>query len=141
MIWEAYGTSDSSIYSSVIDVYANRDYSLQVEVLRSGLGDATAMISSIKVDGIYVGQCNPDGSDTDCDFFNCGSAIGSKVFSSKTGKLSVELEYDGNSAECYCDTSNWKCSSAADSLFKTDIVAAAQITLTPWGRLNLMSLF
>ena len=137
-IWSASGASDSSIYSKVIDVYPNTEYTLQIHALRSGLASSNAKISKIVIDGINVGhECNPDGKDTDCDFYNCGSAIGNTRFGSTSGKLSVELEYEKNSAECYCDTTNWRCSSGMGSFFKTHIEAAAQIILTPWGNLVL----
>ena len=136
MIYEEYGTSSSSTYSRVIDVYPNEKYSVQIEVLRSGLGGSDDKVSNIIIDGISVGECNPPGSDSDCDFYNCGSQLGSTIFSSITGKIPVDLEYVGNSYECNCDTAAWTCSSGIDSLFKTPMLAAARVTFKPWGKQN-----
>ena len=127
------GTDVSSTLSAVIDVYPNTKYTVKVEVLRSGLGDQNAKISSIVVDGTSIGECNPPGSDTSCDFYNCVSQLDSQVFTSKSGKLPVEIKYVRNSFECRCDTDSWSCSAG---LSGTQMVAAARLTLNPWGKWN-----
>ena len=125
------------MYSKTVQVYPNQEYSVDVEVLRSGLADTNSKIYDIKIDGISIGECNPTGSDYDCDFYECGTIPGTKIFSSSTGHFVVELDYVGQSYKCDCDTSSWTCASNIGSVFQIDnptqIVAAARINFRPWG--------
>ena len=109
-------------------------YIVSIEVLRNGLGNANSKVSKIKLNGQNIGECNPDGSDDDCTFFNCDSSISEKEFSSNSEKLTLKLEYVGNSENCSCDKSTWECSSAleSDELDSPTVLSAvARITLTP----------
>ena len=141
MIYQEGMSVGTSRYSQTIQVYPNQEYSLDVEVLRSGLSDANSKISDIKVDGISIGECNPAGSDNACDFYECGMIPGTKVFSSPTGSFVVEVDYVGQSYQCDCDVSTWTCQKNVGSIFgidnPTQIVAAARINFRPWGKNDL----
>ena len=43
-------------------------YRLKVEVLRNDLADSDEKGADIALDGVSIGDCNPDGSDLDCTF-------------------------------------------------------------------------
>ena len=107
---------------------------VSIEVLRNGLGNADDKVSKIKLNGQNIGECNPDGLDDDCTFFNCDSSLSEKEFSSNSETLTFKLEYVGNSENCSCDTSTWECSSTleSDELDSPTVMSAvARITLTP----------
>ena len=117
-----------------IKVYPGQLYSVSVEVLRNGLGNAEDKVSNIRLNGENIGTCNPDGSDTDCTFYACDSSLTAKDFSSNSGTITYKLDYVGNSESCSCDTNTWECSSTLefDEVDSPTIMSAvARITLTP----------
>jgi hypothetical protein len=125
---------DNSPYSLEINVYPGKVYLVSVEVLRNGLGNDDDKVSKIRLNGNNIGTCNPDGSDTDCTFYDCDSTLTEKEFSSNSETLTFKLDYVGNSESCSCDTSTWECSSNMESDevdSPTAMTAVARITLTP----------
>ena len=125
---------DNSPYSMDIKVYPGQLYSVSVEVLRNGLGNADDKVSNIRLNGENIGTCNPDGSDTDCTFYDCDSFLTAKEFSSNSETLTFKLDYVGNSQSCSCDTNTWECSSKLefDEVDSPTIMSAvARITLIP----------
>ena len=133
MVFEEGSVAGStSTYSTVIDVYPDVQYAIGVHVLQNGLADADGKVNVI-VEGDSIGECNPDGNNNDCTFYDCSSQLRSRVYSSPSGKISVDLQYSGNSAAyCSCDTTSWVCSSGIE---RTPIVVAANIELKPWGKM------
>ena len=117
-----------------IKVYPGKVYRVGVEVLRNGLANADAKVSKIRLNGENIGTCNPDGSDTDCTFYDCDSFLTAKEFSSNSEAITFKLYYDGNSESCSCDTNTWDCSSTLefDQVDSPTIMSAvSRITLTP----------
>ena len=103
-------------------------------MLRNGLGNGDSKVSKIKLNGQNIGECNPDGLDDDCTFFDCDSSLTEKQFASDSETLTLKLHYVGNSEKCSCDTSTWECSSNLESdeaNSPTIMTAVARITLTP----------
>ena len=133
MIFEEGSVAGStSTYSSVIDVYPDVKYTIAVHVLQNGLEDTDANVKII-VEGNSIGECSPTGNNNDCSFYDCSSQVSSRIYSSPSGKISVELQYVGNSAAyCSCDITSWACSS---DIARTPVVMAANIELKPWGRI------
>ena len=133
MVFEEGSVAGSTLtYFSEIDVYPDVKYTIAVHVLQNGLEDSDANVNII-VEGNSIGTCNPDGNNNDCSFYDCSSHVTSRVYSSPSGKISVELQYSGTSAAyCSCDTTSWACSS---DIVRTQVVMAANIELKPWGKI------
>jgi hypothetical protein len=73
-------------------------YSVQVEVLRNDLGSASERVTSIYIDGMDLGGCNPDGGDYDCTFFDCASQLtGSTVTAQNYGVMELAIDVTGHS--------------------------------------------
>ena len=125
------GASTKSTYESTINVAPNLDYEVKIEVLRNDLGSSDERVSKITVDGVAIGDCNPDGGDYDCTFFNCRDTIQNEVVFSETGLIRVALTYQGHSWDCDCDKETWECSKENQVPTRTPMTAAARITLTP----------
>ena len=125
------GKNTMATYSSVINVMPNLDYSLKVEVLRNDLGGVNEKVSKITFDGSVIGNCNPDGHDFECTFFDCQSSIQNNTISSKNGSILVSLTFEGHSWDCDCDKKTWNCSpeNTVDGL--TPMTAVAKVTLSP----------
>ena len=125
------GKETKSTYESVINVIPNLQYQLQVEVLRNDLESASERVSRITFDDVDIGDCNPDGGDYDCNFFDCHNTIQTKTISSETGSIPVSLTYQGHSWDCDCDKETWICSRENEIAGRTPMTAAARFTLTP----------
>ena len=125
------GKQHRPTYESVINVVPNVQYQLQVEVLRNDLGSSSERVSSIMFDGAEIGDCNPDGGDYDCTFFDCHNTIQTKTISSKNGAIPVSLAYQGHSWDCDCDKETWICSEESTVAGRTPMTAVARFTLTP----------
>ena len=109
----------------------NIAYSPKIEVLRNDLGSASEKVSKITFDGAVIGDCNPDGEDYDCTFFDCYNTIKTKTISSETGLIPVSLTYQGHSWDCDCDKETWMCSRESSIPGRTPMTAVARFTLTP----------
>ena len=80
-----------STYYSNINVVPDIDYYMQIEVLRNDLGDNGERVSKITVDGVDVGDCDPDGGDYDCTFFDCQDSLEYQIVSAINGSISVSF--------------------------------------------------
>ena len=49
--------------SGTISVIPGTTYQLTVEILRNDLGSASERVTAIRIDGVDIGGCNPDGGD------------------------------------------------------------------------------
>ena len=125
------GKQTRSIYESVINVVPNLDYYLKIEVLRNDLQSYDERVSKITIDGHDVGNCNPDGKDYDCTFYDCRDSIQYEVVSSNTGLMSVAFTYEGHSWDCDCDKQTWTCKKENTVSGLTPMTAVARIKLTP----------
>ena len=125
------GETTKSTYESTINVAPNLDYDVRIEVLRNDLGENDERVSKITFDGVTIGDCNPDGSDYDCTFFDCRDTIQNAQVSSETGSIRVALTYQGHSWDCDCDKETWDCSPENQVSSRTPMTAAARITLIP----------
>ena len=54
-------------------------YTVNVEILRNDLDSSDEKVQDITLDGRSIGECNPDGGDYDCTFFNCPITSASAV--------------------------------------------------------------
>ena len=117
--------------------------------MRNDLGDGSEYVKSITVGGNDMGECHPDGSDTDCTFSNSCPALKTTVVASVAGTASVSMVFTGHSHDCDCkledaqintpDYDNNVCvrENTGDSTY-TPMKAAARFTATPVddGKLN-----
>ena len=118
-------------YKDVFNVYPGVDYSVKVEVLRNDLGSSSEKVSRIALNGHTIGDCNPDGDDFDCTFFDCSQTISSKSISSSTGSIDVSFTYQGHSWDCDCSKETWQCAKENTVTGFNPMVAVARITLSP----------
>ena len=125
------GETTKSTYESTINVAPNLDYDVRIEVLRNDLGENDERVSKITFDGVTIGDCNPDGSDYDCTFFDCRNTIRNSQVFSESGSIRVALKYQGHSWDCDCDKETWDCSQENQVPTRTPMTAAARITLIP----------
>ena len=124
------GKQNKPTYDSVINIVPNVRYHLQVEVLRNDLASSSERVSRITLDGVNIGDCNPDGADYDCTFFDCHNTIRTKhIFTN--GSIPVSLTYQGHSWDCDCDKETWMCSRESSIPGRTPMTAVARFTLTP----------
>ena len=132
MIYEE-GTAEppgEATYKARIGLSPNVNYLIKLEVLRNDLGGSDEKVNAIIFDGTNVGECNPPGSDYDCDFYDCTSKLTLKEVVSTTGLITIELKYVGHSKDCDCDKNTWECSPEDSVNGRSPMVAAARITLT-----------
>ena len=126
------GKQTKRTYESTINVVPFVDYYLKIEVLRNDLESDDERVSKITIDGVEVGDCNPDGGDYDCTFFNCQDSLQYQVVSSINGSISVAFTYEGHSWDCDCNKETWTCSKENTVKGLTPMTAVARITLTPY---------
>ena len=82
---------DNSPYATDFNVYPGKSYSVSIKVLRNGLGNADAKVSKIKLNGQNIGECNPDGLDDDCTFFDCDSSRKKYIPNHPFGDITIHL--------------------------------------------------
>ena len=125
------GNNTKATYDDVLNVLPGVDYSIKVEVLRNDLGQSAEKVSRIALNGRSIGECNPDGDDYDCTFFDCSQTISDKSISSTNGSIVASLTYEGHSWDCDCDKETWQCAKENTKVGLTPMTAVAKITLTP----------
>ena len=123
--------NEKATYEDVLNVYPGIDYSVKVEVLRNDLGSSSEKVSKIALNGHKIGDCNPDGGDYDCTFFDCSQTLSSKSISSTTGSIDISLTYQGHSWDCDCNKETWQCAKENTIIGFTPMVAVARITFAP----------
>ena len=128
------GSSKSSTPSAsgVATVTKGATYALQIEVLRNDLADASEKVEAIRVDGVDIGECNPDGGDYDCTFFDCAAQIPAQNLEVVATSSSMHFEADlvGHSHGCDCDKTTWECSKEDTVSGRKAMTAVLRITLT-----------
>ena len=100
--------------SGSVSVVPGQNYQIKVEVLRNDLGSASERVADIRIDGVSVGSCNPDGGDYDCTYFDCSVQMGAPLVTAASyGVMEFEIDVEGHSWDCDCDTETWECSEEA----------------------------
>ena len=129
----AEGKTPTSWIGSIINVVPYVPYSLKVEVLRNDLAGTEEKVSNIKLDGVTIGDCNPDGGDYDCTFFDCGQSLTKTTITSSNGSIIAALTYSdrGHTWDCDCDKNTWDCRKQNTMIGFTPMTAVARFTLTP----------
>ena len=129
------GEPDTS-YEGVTTVVPHLKYEIKVEVLRNDLAGDWEKVSAITVNGVNIGECNPDGTDDDCTFYDCNSSLTQTTVSSQNDFIKVVLHYEGHSSDCDCNKDTWECvkedANEEDPTF-ISMIAVARITLTLIG--------
>lgn len=124
------GKSAQALVSKTYTVKRGATYVVQkFEVLRNDLGGASEKVTSIKVNGVELGECNPDGGDYDCTYFDCQKT---HTFSTTSTQLTVQMTLTGHSWDCDCDTTTWECSKEdtwEGRTPRTPVTSVARITL------------
>ena len=111
-------------------------YKIGLEILQSGLNNDIARLSEFKLGGKSFGGCNPSGSETACNFYNCFDGHSTEELTSDTGVITASLVYQKNPHYiCDCSFNPWGCSPKSGYTGFIDNRAAtkgaAKITLTP----------
>jgi len=124
----------TAVVTGTATVIPGVTYHVKTEILRNDLGSSHEKVSSIRVDGYELGECNPDGGDYDCTFFDCFSAQSHTVTATST-QLQFALSYQGHSWDCDCDTTTWEsgdtsCSKESTIAGRSPMAAVARFTLT-----------
>ena len=129
----AEGKTKTPSIGSTINVVPDVTYSLKVEVLRNDLGSKSEKVSDIQLDGVTIGDCNPDGGDYDCTFFDCGQSLTKTTITSSSGSIIAALAYEGayRTHSCDCNKETWECAKQDTMIGFTPMTAVARITLTP----------
>ena len=125
------GKTAKATYEDVLEVRPDIVYSIKIEVLRNDLGDFSEKVSSIALNGEFIGDCNPDGGDYDCTFFDCARTLSTKRISSINGSIFASLTYHGYSWDCDCNKETWQCAKEETKPGFSPMTAVAKITLTP----------
>ena len=126
-------------------------YGIKVEVLLNDLGDASEKVSSIELNGIHIGQCNPESShciaqglsecgDYACVFYDCTSYLDKTLISFDSSAVNVKIVYVGHSKDCDCNTNTWECKAEDVDLTLTPTLALARITFTAQGIIHFFDL-
>ena len=123
--------TEEATYEDKLKVHPDTLYNIKVEVLRNDLGGASEKVSAITLNDINIGDCNPDGEDYDCTFFDCAQTLSTKSITSNDGTILASLDYVGHSRDCDCDMKTWKCAKEETEPSFTPMTAVARITLTP----------
>ena len=78
----------------------------------------------------------------ECTFSSCANIKdGTQTIISKTGEISVVIEFEGHSTVCNCDVKSWICSEQQKNPTQIPIVAAGRIMLKKQGPFNKGSQF
>ena len=88
-------------------------------------------VSNIILDGVSIGDCDPDGGDYECTFYDCAHSLTRKTVSSGNGAILAALTYERHSWDCDCDKLTWNCRKQNTVQGYTPMTAVARITLTP----------
>ena len=119
-------------------------YGIKVEVLLNDLSHASEKVSSIELNGIKIGECNPKSSgcaaqglsncgDYACVFYDCTPYLDKTLMSFDSSAVNIKLVYVGHSRDCDCNTNTWECKAEAVDPTLTPTLALARITFTAQG--------
>lgn len=132
------GRDNKRTYSELIDVVPHMRYEIKFEVLLNDLGSANEKVSGIKFNRISLGECNPscEGmTESECDyactFYDCTPYLNSRIATSGTETIKVDVEFQGHSRDCDCDKNSWECKREDTHPNLSPMIAVARVTLTP----------
>lgn len=81
---------------------------------------------------LELGECNPDGGDNDCTFFDCSTQFDTEqTFTAASSSLTLEIDLIGHSRDCDCNVSTWECAREDTVPGYAPMNAVARFTLTP----------
>ena len=128
-------------------------YRVSAEVLRNDLGSSNEKATAMRVYPVLsgsmrggetgggippemvvldLGECNPDGSDKDCTFFDCSTQLGApRTFTATSTNLNLEIDLKGHSHACDCNTTTWECAAQDTVGGYAPMNAVARFTLHP----------
>ena len=88
-------------------------YTVTVEILREDLQSASEYVAAIRIGDsgqplLNLGPCNPDGTDYDCTFFDCGPQLGgwsneAISYTPQTSTMAFEVDVVGREPACPLD--------------------------------------
>ena len=129
-------------YRSTISVVPNVSYSISVEILHDQTTRPAQKVSKIIVGNQNLGKCETGDTNADCTFLLCSNINdGGQTAVSENGEIDVNIEFEGHSTGCHCDTNSWMCSEIQKSQKQAPIVAAVRIILKKQYRLNTENFF
>ena len=129
-------------YRGTISVVPNVSYSISVEILHHQTAKVAEKVNKIIVDDRDLGKCEPENIEDECTFSSCANIKdGTQAIISKTGEISVVIEFEGHSTACNCDVKSWICSEQQKYTKQIPIVAAGRIMLKKQGPFNKGSQF
>ena len=131
VIYEEGKTVKKNTYKGILSVLPGIEYRVKVEVLRNDLAGSDEKVSRIALNGRTIGDCNPNGGDYDCTFFDCSLTLSTKQISSSDGSVVAALTFQGHSRDCDCDKETWECAKEDTKKGFAPMLAVAKITLTP----------
>ena len=103
------------------------------QVLRNDLASSAEKVTAIRVDGVDLGECNPDGGDYDCTFYDCATDIANQGHSltvvATASTMDFEADLTGHSHDCDCDTDTWECSQQDTVADRTAMTAVLRFRL------------
>ena len=112
-------------------------YSISVEILHHQTLKVAEKVNKIIVDDQNIGKCEPENIDDECIFSSCANINdGTRTVISKTGEISVVIEFEGHSTACHCNVKSWICSEQHKHPTQIPIVAAGRIMLKKQGPFN-----
>ena len=125
-------------------------YAIKVEVLLNDLSNAEEKVSSIEINEIKIGECNPEDSgciaqglsdcgDHACVFYDCTSYLEKSLFSFDSSAVNIKLAFSGHSRDCDCNTNTWECKKEEVDPTLTPTLALARITFTAQGIIHFLS--
>jgi hypothetical protein len=77
--------------TGTLSLVAGTQYSLTFEILRNDLGQSSEKVTDVLVAGNSIGgECNPDGGDQDCTFYQCPYAP--YVFTASSSSVNVNMQ-------------------------------------------------
>ena len=138
-------------YIETLPVVPKVRYGIKVEVLLNDLSDAEEKVSSIELNGIKIGECNPESSgctaqglsdcgDHACVFYDCTPSLDKTLISFDSSAVNIKLVYVGHSRDCDCNTNTWECKAEDVDPTLTPTLALARITFTAQGIIHFFDL-
>lgn len=114
------------------------DYVISFEILQNDLASPSEKVLAATVDGTNIlegGECNPDGDDFDCTFFDCAMSSSDIVRKFTASSVPLEITLTGHSRDCDCvrndDPTKWQCYKENTHEGATPMMAVGRFTFTP----------
>ena len=117
-------TTPGPVITGTINVVANQQYQVKIEVMKIDMDDVTEYVSSITLNGANYGTCFANGASQcnvyqDCSANLGGQALTQNTITSSSSSISVVLTHTSSVNCCACTYAG------------VSAYAVARITLTP----------